>query len=101
MDYNDDWEAWRNVMPGARRSVMVTGTCRFRTGGYSLTLRRSEPQGINPRVLELDLIVHEPQGGVPEVISDERATFFEYTDTEYEQAHIRPDGPVLDVKTAT
>ena len=85
-------------MPGARRSVMVTGSCEFPTSGYTSTLTKSEPQEIDPLVLELDLIVLDPTGTVLDVVSHERATYFEYTDMEYKQAHIRPNGPTLDVQ---
>ena len=101
MRFDDGWEAWRNIMPGARRSIMVTGTCEVPTTGYTLTLRPSEPQGINPRVLELDLTALEPTGAASDVITHERATYFDFMDSEYDQVHVRPDGPILDVQTAT
>ena len=99
--FDDNWEAWRNVMPGANHSIMVTGTCEFPTSGYVPLLRRAEPQGINPNILELELVVVEPLGPVLEIISHERATYFEETDVEYDQVHIRPDGPTLNVQIAT
>jgi hypothetical protein len=47
-----------------------------------------------------DLRVHEPTGMTLDMISHERARYFQYTDIEYTQAHIRPDGPTLDVQIA-
>src|SRR5437867_7738123 len=100
MQYADDWEAWQNIMPGARHSIMVTGCCELPTTGYHLQLRKSEPQGINPQVLELDLIVHDPTGPVLNVITHERAIYFEYTEMEYGEVHINPDGAVIKVQLA-
>jgi hypothetical protein len=69
--------------------LRVVGKCEFPTAGYSVELRRSEPQGINPRDLLLDLIVHEPTGLVAEVITEVDVEYQEETDAEYDTVTIR------------
>jgi len=98
--YDDDWEAWCNIMPGARRSIMVTGCCELPRAGYRLELRQTERPPFNPKILELDVIVHEPSSPRPQVITHERATYFEYTEIEHDQVHVNPDGPVIKVQLA-
>jgi hypothetical protein len=85
-----DWSAWLDVMPGPDRqpSVHVAGTCVFPTTGYTAELRYTEPQGINPRYLLLDLIVIAPEVG-EETITEQLVSFSRpATVNEYEFATI-------------
>jgi Domain of unknown function (DUF6438) len=63
-----DWAAFHDHMPPGPSVLRVQGTCRFDTAGYSVELRRHEPQGINPRDLLLDRIVTPPDGPVAQVV---------------------------------
>lgn len=93
-----NWSAFHGSRPPTARALLVTGTCRFPTGGYVVKLVRHEPQGINPKDLLLDLIVQEPNGAVPDVITDVEARYEEMTEFEYETVTILPDGPTIPVE---
>jgi hypothetical protein len=93
-----DWSAWHGSRPPAPPVLTVVGECTFPTAGYSVELRRHEPQGINPEYLLLDLVVHEPTGPVAQVITTVEARYEEETDFEYETVTILPDGPSIPVR---
>jgi Domain of unknown function (DUF6438) len=78
--------------------LTVHGTCTFPTAGFAVELRRTEPQGINPRDLLLDRIVHAPTGPVAQVVTDVEALYIEHTDFDYETVTILPDGPSIRVE---
>jgi len=86
-----EWRAWCDHMPGPGQPTLhVTGTCTFPTPGYTAELRKSARQGIPyPKALDLDLIVTEPSGTQPEVI------------TEIEVRLDRESGPEHDVVNIT
>ncbi len=95
-----DWSAWHDHQPPAPPVLHVRGECEFPTAGYSVELRRREPQGINPKDLVLNRIVQEPSGPVAQVVTVVEARYQEETDFEYETVTILPDGvsvPVRDV----
>jgi hypothetical protein len=93
-----DWAAFHDHQPPGPPVLRVTGTCRFNTAGWSVELRRHEPQGINPDDLLLDRVVHEPEGPVADVITDVEARYEETTDHEYQTVTILPDGPSIPVE---
>jgi hypothetical protein len=88
----------RSSRPPAAPVLTVVGECTLPTAGYSMELRRHDPQGINPRDLLLDLVVHEPTGPVAQVITTLEARYEEETDFEYESVTILPDGPSIPVE---
>jgi hypothetical protein len=95
-----DWFAWHGHQPPGPRALHVRGECEFPTAGYSVELRRREPQGINPKDLLLNRIVHEPSGPVAQVVTVVEARYQEETDFEYDTVTILPDGvsvPIQDV----
>ena len=93
-----NWSAWHGSRPPAAPVLTVVGECTFPTAGYSVELRRHEPQGINPRDLLLDLVVHEPTGPVAQVITTLEARYEEKTDFDYESVTILPDGPSIPIE---
>ena len=93
-----DWYASHDHMPPGPQTLRVTGICTFPTAGYTVALRRHEPQGINPRDLLLDKVVTEPTGPVPDVITDVEVRYEEVTDVEYDTVTILPDGPSIQVQ---
>ena len=94
-----DWSASHGSRPPAPFVLEVVGKCKFPTAGYSVELRRHEPQGINPKDLLLDLVVHEPTGPVAQVVTEVEARYEEETDSEYyETVTILPDGPSIPVE---
>lgn len=84
-----DWSAWHDHQPPGPPVLHVRGECEFPTAGYSVELKRSEPQGINPKDLLLDLVVHEPSGPAAQVITKVEARYREETDFEYETVTIK------------
>jgi hypothetical protein len=95
-----EWSAWHDHQPPGPPVLHVRGECEFPTAGYSVELRRREPQGINPKDLVLNRIVQEPSGPVAQVVTVVEARYQEETDFEYETVTILPDGvsvPVRDV----
>lgn len=86
-----DWYAWHDHMPGpgSTPTLHVTGTCTFNTTGYSAELKKHEPQGINPKDLLLDLVVHEPSGGIAgQAFTDVPVRYDEETTMEYDTVSI-------------
>jgi hypothetical protein len=92
------WSAWHDHEPPGPPVLHVRGECEFPTAGFSVELRRHEPQGFNPRDLLLDRIVREPSGPVPQVITVVEARYREETDFEFDTVTILPDGVLLQVQ---
>jgi hypothetical protein len=95
-----EFEAWHDRMPGKPPTLHVTGEVTFPTGGYTAMLQKHEPQGINPQDLLLDLVVTEPTGQVPPVVTTEPVEYVEETDFDYTTASVidcRMNIPIKDV----
>jgi hypothetical protein len=58
-DHSHDWHAWINAMPPGPSVLHVTGTVSVPDGNQIVTLVRAVPQGFNPRILILDLEMHD------------------------------------------
>lgn len=93
-----NWSAVRRQDPFGSSVLTVRGTCTFNTAGYAIELRRREPQGINPKDLLLDRIVHPPTGPVAEVVTDVEVSYSEEIGFEYETVTILPDGPQIPIE---
>jgi Domain of unknown function (DUF6438) len=93
-----DWAAFHDHMPPGPSVLRVQGTCRFNTAGYSVELRRHEPQGINPHDLLLDRIVTPPDGPVAQVVTEVDVGYSEETEFDYQTVTILPDGPSIQVE---
>jgi hypothetical protein len=93
-----DWHAWYAGSSG-KLTLNVSGKCQFPTPGFKVTLKRQEPQGINPRILLLEKTVQPPSGVVPQVITVERVRYSEpATSTQFNQVTILPDGVTVPVE---
>lgn len=92
-----DWSAWHDHQPPGPAVLRVKGDCEFPTAGYSVELRRREPQGINPKDLLLDRIIHEPSGPAADVLTTVEARYEEETDFEYDTVTVLPDGVSMTV----
>ncbi|HEX7239829.1 MAG TPA: hypothetical protein VF263_06160 [Longimicrobiaceae bacterium] len=95
------WYALHDWMPPRPPRLRVTGTCVMPTPGYTLTLTRAQPQGINPDILELELSVTPPDGVAATVLTPAEVEYYEETTHHYRQVHIRPDGFLVDVESAS
>lgn len=97
--YDGVWAAWLNTMPGSPWKLHVKGVLQMPNPAYTLRLKEHVPQGPNPDILLLDLIV-EPPGPdliVPQIITEEEVRFEKRTDVEYKGVTILPDGPDIPV----
>jgi hypothetical protein len=93
-----DWTAVLDRRPPGPAGLLVHGTCNFDTAGFSVELRRVEPQGINPKDLLLERIEHSPTGVVAQVVTDVDVEYSEETDADFETVTILPDGLTIDVQ---
>jgi hypothetical protein len=97
-----DWFAWVDRMPGPQPpTLFVTGNVTVPTPGYAVRLEVASPQGINPRVLILDLKVEALPGVWPQVVATKQARFelSPYKDT-YDSVLVQlPEGAIeLDIE---
>jgi hypothetical protein len=58
-DHSHDWHAWVNAMPPGPSALHVSGTVTVPDGNKVVKLVRAAPQGFNPRILILDLEMHD------------------------------------------
>jgi hypothetical protein len=93
-----DWTAVHDRQPPGPSVLTVRGNCTFNTAGYSVELRRREPQGINPRDLLLERIVQPPTGPVAQVVTDVEVIYSEETESGYDTVTILPDGASIPVE---
>lgn len=92
------WKAWQDFMPPGPSTLHVTGTCRFPTHGYKVTLKEAVPQGINPSILLLLKIVTPPTGPVIQIPQDVEVHFRKKTKTRYTAVTILPEGKTIKVQ---
>jgi hypothetical protein len=90
------WTAVHDFQPPGPATLRVTGVCTMPTPGYTLTLRRAEPQGINPNILLLNLTVEPPTGMVAQVLTPTEVVYEETTDQQIDQVSILVDGNLLE-----
>ena len=95
-----NWAAWIDREPPGEATLHVTGECEFPTGGFTVELRRHEPQGFNPRVLLLDKVVTPPSGPATQVITTVDVRYREETTAGFDTVTILPDGPSIEVAAA-
>ena len=93
----ENWTAWIDRQPPGPPTLHVHGECEFRTGGFTVTLHRHEPQGINPRDLLLDKVVEPPTGPVTDALTRVEVTYTEETDAGFDTVTILPDGVTVPV----
>lgn len=58
-DHSHDWHAWVNAMPPGPHTLHVSGTVTVPNGNTLVKLVRAVPQGFNPRILMLNLEIHD------------------------------------------
>ena len=64
-----DWYAWNNLMPPRPDTFHVTGEVEVANPGVNVLLVPRTPQGINPRILLLDLVLAQQPGMWPQVVT--------------------------------
>jgi hypothetical protein len=92
-DHSHDWHAWVNAMPPGPQTLHVSGTVVVPEGNQVVTLVRAAPQGFNPRILLLDLEMHDAKAS----LSSDTLVKVHYSEVanvdSFEGVHIRfPNG---------
>ena len=83
-------------MPGADRVFRVGGTVVAPTGGWTATLEEDDGlPPVNHLLLKLKLVVTEPEGGAPKVITPIELNEYEVKDPsiEYDEVEFVFEGP--------
>lgn len=62
-----DWYAWNNLMPPKPDDFHVVGQVKVSNPGIVCEMRYKEPQGINPDIVLLELILIQRPGYWPQV----------------------------------
>jgi len=82
-----DFYAHCDHMPGKEQVLRVGGVVKCPTDGWSARLERHErtgPPGINPLILELDLVLTEPSDAATDVVTDVEVEEYRDTDPVFE-----------------
>lgn len=87
-----DWMAMRKREPGKPPLLFVAGSCVFSRAGYSVALKRHEPQDASSGNLLLDRVVREPKGPVEPGATVVDAVYRDSTSDEHGTVTILPDG---------
>lgn len=97
-----NWKAVQDSRPPLTPRLRVTGRCTFPTPGYKVTLKESNPQGINPRILLLTKTVTPPKGIQPQVEQTILVGFEKNNaTTEYTSITILPEVKTIKVEQIT
>jgi hypothetical protein len=92
-----DFVAFVNAEPGSPQTLIVTGTVQLASPAYAARLVPANPQGFNPRILLMNLVVTKiTENPVPAVVV-ERQVRFTAANTNYERVTILGAGPGLDL----
>lgn len=97
-----DWVAILDTMPPQEPRLRVTGTAECTTTGYKdVHLTEHHPQGINPRILLLDLKWTAPSGAAGDVITPHPVRFDKNPSPIYDEVHIVNCDLTIKVEVAT
>jgi len=70
-----DWYAWNNLMPPRPHDFHVIGEVETPTPGVDAQLVPKIPQGVNPRILLLDLLLVQQPGVWPQLVVWKQARY--------------------------
>jgi hypothetical protein len=76
----------------SHNELKVNGEVTFPTTGYTVSLKKKEPQGINPTILLLEMTVVTPNGIVADHVVNQIVSFKEHTTVHYQEVEILPNG---------
>lgn len=85
-----DWYAWMDLMPPAPFDLHVVGEIEVANPGVTPLLVPKSPQGINPRILLLDLYLCQAPGNWPSVVVWKQARYDKVLvgDQRYDQVQV-------------
>ncbi len=87
------WSATLN-----HHELKVTGQLTMPTPGFTITLKKKEPQGINAAILLLEMTIVAPTGIEPQHTVNQTVTFEEHTTAHYQEVEILPERIKIPVK---
>ena len=87
-----EFKAWLDKMPGANNTLHVTGTVTVPTTGWTVTLTEAVPQGINPKILILEVKKVKPYGVSGDMVSHIPVRFDKPHSPDYTEVTVRDDG---------
>jgi len=87
-----EWFAWNDLSPPAPDYFHLTGEVFVANPGVDPLLVASEPQGINPKILLLDLYLCQKSGFWPQVLVWKPVRFEKKISDGYTDVVIRCDG---------
>ena len=92
----DEWLAIEDRMPPGPPKLRVGGVLTAGSPNYKATLTKASPQGINPKILLLDLNVTKPGGFQPGIVVPLPVRYEEKVkEGQYTQVQIKADGELL------
>ena len=80
--------------------LSVSGEVTMPTPGYTVTLKKAVPQGINPAILLLEKVIVAPKHREPDHVVVVHVSFAEHTLHLYKEVSILPDGPVVTINSS-
>ncbi len=93
------FKAVMDRQPGTEPSLHVTGEVEVPTTGWTLALKRAHPQGVNPRILLLDLTAKPPHGPAGDIVLMPEVTYTEQPPrAAYDEVTIRFGHEVFSLK---
>jgi hypothetical protein len=95
----DTFEAVMDRQPGTEPKLQVTGQVEVPTTGWALSLKRAHRQGINSRILVLDLIAHGPHGPAGDIVLKSEVQYNEQLPKDsYDEVTIRYEHEAFSIK---
>ena len=96
---NNAFEAVMDRQPGTEPKLQVTGEVEIPTTGWALSLKRAHPQGVNSRILVLDLIAHRPYGPAGDIVLKSEVQYNEQpAKASYDEVTIRYEHEAFSIK---
>jgi hypothetical protein len=94
-----EFKAWLDEMPGPGKhhTLHVTGKVTVPTTGYQVSLVEAVPQGINPKILILDVKKVKPSGPAGQMISHVPVKYDKPNSPTYTEVTIRGDGDTFTI----
>ncbi|MCC2113971.1 MAG: hypothetical protein KDJ16_18190 [Hyphomicrobiales bacterium] len=90
-----DWYAWNDLQPPQPDYFHITGEVLVPNPGVEPLLVPTEPQGINPQILMLDLYLCQKPGFWPQVLVSKPVRYDKKITTGYTEVNIMCQGKII------
>jgi hypothetical protein len=95
------WVAVLDTKPRQEPRLKVTGICTCPTGGFELSLRKAAHQGLNSRVLVLEVTAKPPPVAIDQKMTDHAVHFVLQNSPMYTDVRIVPFDVSVPVDTGS